>query len=209
MSDTLGKNISPYTLQPYGDGGNDDNSADILSSAYNPDKKAHRVTISNEYPVEVIDFEHDEIHEGRVFQYDTLFTSVADNAYARIHLYNDGVKQLHAQSFVTTEAKAYIRSYGDTTYSNAGTLVTPWNRNTESLIVATAKMYVTPTVNVLGAVRSIDIAGSGGTPARQVGGQSSSRVETIIGTGHDVMIEVQNKAGEAKDIVISVRWYEV
>jgi hypothetical protein len=159
--------------------------------------------------VKVIDVEHHAIHEGIEWQYDHLFTAVAQDGYARLHIYNNDGKQFHVQFFSDTESKAYVKSYIDTTYTNNGTLVTQWNRSTCPVEASVAMVYVSPTINVLGALRINSFTGSAGNPSSQAGGTSSSRVESIICTGHDILIEVQNKGSSAKDIAISARWYEV
>jgi hypothetical protein len=159
--------------------------------------------------VKVIDAEHHHIHDGVEFEYDHLFTSVAANAYVRFRVYNDDGKELHIQFFTDTEAKAYVTSYIDSTYSNNGTPAAPWNRSTGSTVVSVAKVYTAPTVNVLGALRVNAFTGVSGNPANQVGGSTGSRVESIITSGHDLLIVVQNKGSAAKDIAISARWYEV
>ena len=158
--------------------------------------------------VQTIDAEHHHIHLGEEFQYDHLFTAVPADGYARMRIKNDDGKGFHMLFFADTEAKAYYRTYLGTTYSVDGTEVTPWNRSTYSSIVSVAKVYINPTVNVLGAPRIIGMTGSG-QGSGQIGGSGSGRVESLLCTGCDFLIEVQNKSTTAKDIVISARWYEV
>ena len=164
---------------------------------------------TTERNLKTIDVEHHAIHEGIEFEYDRLFTAVAQDGYVRIHIFNDDGKELHVQFFTDTEAKAYVKSYIDSTYTNAGTLVTQWNRKTGATTVSVAKVYHTPTVNVLGSLRVTAMTGASGNQSNQAGGSTGSRVESIITTGHDILIEVQNKGSSAKDIAISARWYEV
>jgi hypothetical protein len=158
--------------------------------------------------VQIIDAEHHHIHLGQEFQADYLFASVAANGYARMRIKNDDGKGFHMLFFADTEAKAYYRTYLGTTYTIDGTPYTPWNRSTYSSIVSVAKVYIGPTINVLGATRAVGMTGSG-QGSGQIGGTGSGRVETLLCTGCDFLIEVQNKSTTAKDIVISARWYEV
>lgn len=157
---------------------------------------------------QVIDAEHHHIHDGVEWQYDHLFAAVADDGYARMRIYNNDGKAFHLQFFVSTEAKAYIKSYMNTTYSNDGTQRTAWNRSTCSTSTSVALVYTDPTINAIGSLRVNDMTGSG-IGAGQVGGSSGSRVESILCTGTDFLVEIHNKATTAKDIVISARWYEV
>ena len=157
---------------------------------------------------QVIDAEHHHIHLGEEFQVDHLFTSVAADDFARLRVRNDDGKQFHIMFFADTEAKAYYRSYIGTTYSADGTQKTPWNRTTYSTQESVAKVWINPTINALGSPRIVGMTGSG-IGSGQIGGTGSGRVESILCTGCDFLIEVQNKSTTAKDIVISARWYEV
>lgn len=159
------------------------------------------------YNVHVTDFAHNEIHEGNFYTISHLFTSVANDGYARMRIKTLS-KRAHVQLFTSVEGKAYVKTYSGTTYTGNGTELTPSNRNTASTNTATAKIYHTPTIDVLGTQRADEFTGSGSNPSNQIGSQGSGRFETVLDYEKDLLVELQNKLGQVADMCIIISFYE-
>ena len=164
--------------------------------------------MNSDYYIGNIDIVHQEVHLGNFFTVEKRFETVSNNGTARIYLAPDGV-HTHVEIFYATTAKTHINSYTGTTFSNAGTEITPFNRNLVSTKTAKTKTYHTPTVTDLGTVRGEFLVGSGTTGATRAGGAGGGRYETIVKDGEVLMIELVNKSGSNADMAIGLNFYEV
>lgn len=149
------------------------------------------------------------IEQGLYFTAEHLFTSVLSDAYVYLRITNPSTdKYVHVQFNVNNEKKLYVASFSGTTYSNNGTAVTMFNRNSASSNTPSALVYHTPTINVLGTQRGNSMIAINSDQYVQIGGAPSSYVETVIAPSNDILIRLQNKGGTTQDIAITVNWYE-
>ncbi len=158
-------------------------------------------------PEITIDLGHQKIHEGNSFVVNELFNSVSngDSVYVRFKAIS---QSMHIIFRVEVEGKAFLKTYEGTTYTNDGTVVTPFNRIVGDGKSVDAEIYHTPTINTLGTQRGNRLipAGTGGTAT---GGSGGSRAESIILPGNELLVEVENASGQARDIDIIADWYQV
>lgn len=154
---------------------------------------------------EEVDTVHQAIHERGMYAISKLFTAVANDGFADIHIIPPVGYEAHMRISVSTEAKAYIKTYVGTTYTAAGTAYTPFNRATDTDATPLTAFFTT-TPLVLGTLRGDELVGSG-FAGTAVGGNSSSNFESIIAPSTDFLIRVQNKGGAAKDISIDINFY--
>lgn len=155
-----------------------------------------------------INIDVDKIGQGNFYTASKIFSAVANDGYALMRIKAGATKKPHVIANIMTTGKCYIKTYSGTTYTANGTEITPYNRNTTSSNVAEAKIYHTPTINVLGTARAEELVGSGTNPASQVGAVSSINSKTILANNGDILIQVQNKSGAAVDIGIVINFYE-
>ena len=155
----------------------------------------------------MIDLEHQKIHEGNSFVINKLFSGVADgdSVYVRFKAIS---QSMHIIFKAEVEGKAFLKTYEGTTYTDDGTIVTPFNRIVGDGNVVDAEIYHTPTINTLGTQRGDRLipAGTGGTAT---GGSGGSRIESVILPGNELLLEVQNVSTKTRDIDIIADWYQV
>ena len=156
--------------------------------------------------VRTVDYDHSEIHSGTLYRADYLYQNIADDKTARLHIVAGENKKAHVQIFVETEGKAYVKVYTHTTYTNIGTEIVAINQNTSSNNRPDAKTYYSPIVDVLGTQISTDLMGGGSSI--QVESQSYGHHEIVLDHGDDLLVKVQNKSGDTKDINIKIIFYE-
>jgi len=155
--------------------------------------------------IESIDPVHQAIHERGMYVISKTFLAVANSGYARIHIVPPAGYEAHVRLSVNTEGKCYLKTYTGTTYTNAGTAMTPFNRATSGG-ASTLLAYHTPTINVLGTPRGDDMVG-GGFGGNSFGANANQEFESVIAPGTDFMLELQNEAGSAKDINLVFNYY--
>ena len=154
-----------------------------------------------------IDVGHQKIHEGNSFVINKLFSGVVDDdsVYVRFKAIS---QSMHIVFKVEVEGKAFLRTYEGTTYTDDGTVVTPFNRIVSDGKSVDAEIYHTPTINTLGTQRGDRLipAGTGGAAT---GGSGGSRVESVMLPGNELLVEVQNVSTKTRDIDIVADWYQV
>ena len=165
--------------------------------------------VDHDFYIGNIDIVHQETHKGNFYTVEYLFTNVADDAYATMVIAPQGETTAHVQIFYATSGKTYLTSWTDSTFSNMGTELIPFNRNMLSLTNAKSKIYVQPTIIDAGTQRGSMLSGSGANPASQAGGTGGGRNETIVPFGEVLMFRIQNKSGAVGDIGIGFSFYEV
>lgn len=153
-----------------------------------------------------MDVVHRHIHKKEYFEYQERFIDVADDGTIHIRFVADA-KELHAVLSIDAGGDAWFDSYVDSTYTDPGTEKTPFNRYIDTAPASDGKVYLTPTVDVLGTKRfeRLIIGGSG---QKTSGGSTASRVESILAPGHTLDLIITNKAGATKDIGVAIGWYE-
>lgn len=159
----------------------------------------------------MIDKTHQEIHDGHFITTNYLETGVANNATIQLRVIT-GAKSFHVMFYIDIEGKIQFKTIVGSTYTVAGTLpdgvkLTKFNRKSTSTYVETTTFRYAPTVNVAGSLRGNRMF-PGGTGRNSVGLSGGDRVESIIGPNSDVLIEIKNVSGQARDIGLIVEGYE-
>lgn len=153
-----------------------------------------------------IGLEHQKVHEGVSFTWTYLWQGVVNNGFVRVQIKAIS-KSLHIILGIEASGKSYWSSYGGTTYVDDGILESGFNRIVGGGLTQTAEVYRDPVVDVLGASRGVRLipAGTGGNAT---GGATGARIESIVPAGNNLLFEVQNVSGQARDIGIFFDWYE-
>ena len=152
---------------------------------------------------------HREIHEGEFYEFGHTFIDVADAATVRLR-FLAGAINFHYGVEIISEGKAFADIHKGTTYTDAGTEITPINNYDASSNTALLTAFHTPTVDVLGAMLTPEngILILGGTGPLSVGGSVKTDEERVTALDEDYLIEVTNDSGQAKTITILVAGYE-
>jgi hypothetical protein len=161
-----------------------------------------------------IDLVHQKVHEGLSYTVNYLEKDVANNGFIRL-LVRTGLRQAHILIEVEAEGKVYFKTFSNATVTADGTppstlitsKLTIFNRCGACGNGNKTNVFFGPTFTG-GELRGNRMFpfGKGGTA---VGGQQASRVESVVFTNSEFIIEVQNVSGQARDIGIVLDWYEV
>lgn len=151
-------------------------------------------TITNDYFKKAI-------RDGYVFTISKTFIDVPNDSsvYFRIKS-NDKLAEF--EIFTNLEAKAYLKTYANTTYTDTGTVYTPFNRLIGSTNTSSLTVTYDPTIDNIGDMRGDDLVGST-APSAKAGGGSSDIVSMIM-PNKEFLLRVENKSGQAQDINIII-----
>lgn len=152
-----------------------------------------------------IDTFHHNIHAGRVFFCNALYTTVADNGFARMLVEIPANYGIHVQPSITVEAKAYATIKEVGSYSNITSVVAE-NRNRFSSEASSAMLFTGGSLEVTSAVLSTTLFPAG-SKNKAVGAAGGSFAEMVLNPGIWA-VDVQNKSGGTQDIGIELDWYE-
>ena len=154
---------------------------------------------------ESIDAVHQAVHERGMYTVSKTFKAVANNAIVDFHIIPPAGYESHTRITIITEGKVYFVTYLNSTYTDEGTIHVPFNRATSGdASTAVVKFGTTPLV--LGTQRGDDMI-NGGTGGNSSGGSLNQEIESIIAPTHDLLLRVQNVAGNAKDISFIINYY--
>lgn len=145
-----------------------------------------------------------DVEQGNVYTFSKTWVSVADDSSAWVRL-KTTTDKMKFEIYLSTEAKVYLKTYAGSTYSDTGSVYTPFNRLIGSTNTSTAIVTYDCVYDSLGAMRGDDLlGGSGSTKA----GGETNRILSVLLPNRDVLIRVQNKAGQAKDINVIINYIE-
>lgn len=152
---------------------------------------------------------HKKIHEQKHFNATHFFTAVADNATARIRVVKGVGKVPHIVANITALGDCHYSLKTGTSYTSDGTEIIPKNNVVGSEHEAVSKVYHTPTIDVAGDVFMGPLILVGGRAGQALGGDSGFRNEIVLlADNSDLLIEITNKSGQARDISIDISFYE-
>ena len=155
----------------------------------------------------MIDMVHEQIHRKNYFDFTHVFAAILDDGFVRLSI-RPQTKEAHLIVTVSAEGKALFKSYVDTTWSADGTAGSTFNRYINDSPDADTLIYYGGTMDVVGTMR-FDTLVLGGLGPQSTGATSGSRVESVLDSGHELTIEIQNVSGQSKDIGVVIEWYEL
>jgi len=153
---------------------------------------------------------HYQTHLGNAYIASHKFLAVADDAVAEIYIKVPAGAEPHIVFHRDLEGNADVELFEDTTTQgplNDGTAITPVNINRNSANVSVVEFFHTPTVLVDGTQLLIEwnAAGTGGV----AGGSEGSFDEFELAKGKNYLFRVTNRSGQARNIGMFARYYEV
>lgn len=154
-----------------------------------------------------IDILHYKTHKKEAYSVAVLSLDVADNGTLGV-TFNPGTDEFHLSPVsVTASGKSAFWIYeGVITNTNAGTLLTVFNKYRDATNTTTLAAYSGQTVTNLGTcIRPGSIPG--GTRQQAIGSSQSSRDEIVLKTNTVYYLVITNFSGGAADLSISLEGY--
>lgn len=162
---------------------------------------------------ETIDWTHQKIHEGHMFQFIASTNGLASNVSINICIATTNIAkynifqhpEFHFQYFITTTGAAKVQLLKSPTVTGASVALTIYNLNDKSS--ATSLAYAASATNVSGGtVKDLLFIGTGGR-FTGTGGGSGSRYENIFQTNLIYCIQVTSLV-DGNYISVLPTWYE-
>ena len=158
----------------------------------------------------VIDFAHQEVHEG-----ETWFTSykspegadIADNGTIEILIKVSAAMFAHAVFGVAAGGDAEIEFFEDPVVVADGNLLPIWNMKRGTVSVPGTAVYQGPTLGGNGD-RLINSFAPGGTKQQAHGAVERAGTEWILNKDTNYLLVFTNRAGSAKPMSIVFQWYD-
>ena len=156
-----------------------------------------------------IDWEHELVHEGKMFSISGVLTALGAGATGYFHGLTDSeIVHFRQAAIGVTGAPVDITFYEDATVSANGSAITSRNRNRNSSNTATLQSFIGPTITDLGTaieVGQIPVAG----PSKQSGEASLFGTEWVLKNSTSYLIEITNNDSQAIDVGYNFLWYEL
>jgi len=159
-----------------------------------------------------IDLVHHEIHEGNYYSATVIDTDVDTAApkYVRITAPNTAAR-IHFTGMVYATAAGLVEFYENPTLNAAGTAVTIFNNDRNSIKTATATVFYDTTTqapNNDGTRIDAGRVGGAARPNFRIGGETARRNEWILKQAEDYILKFTPDADNTEFITV-LSWYEV
>lgn len=154
-----------------------------------------------------IDVLHHRIHQGVVYSHNQILTAVANDASVNLLLQVPASHAAHLRAVLAAGGDAELRLFEGTTFSNAGTGVTPRNRNRFAGDNAQLTVSHTPTITGDGTELSTVFV-PGGRGGNAGGGTGGLFAEYVLNVGTNYLLRGTNRAGQRQNLNLQVTWYE-
>lgn len=154
--------------------------------------------------LEVIQYEHHEIHSGSSFLTGDYF-SLTNKASRDILITTpDTTKWAHFIFKIQSQAEASFILYEDSEVSANGTSLLAFNRNRNSLTAPTTMTYEDPTVTDVGDMLGAGTMGSG----KAAGGLIRDSNEIVLRQNTNYIFRITNETTSTNNIDFEFDWYE-
>ena len=194
--------------------GNSDSTEDAGIDLY--DAGSHRWTLltrrqGNSHLPEIVTIthEHQKVHEGEFYSAGYLDEAVINDGTIEILLQTPADKTMHSYIKLIAGGDARFDVYEGTTFSAAGTAISPVNHNRSSANTCGCTVTHTPTITTDGTlIWSEYIAGgSGGLTPGAV--QNVSTEQAVFDSNAVYLFRLTNLAGTAQPLQIISAYYPV
>ena len=156
----------------------------------------------------VISHEHSKIHNGELYSAGYYNTSVANDASIEL-LLQLGDKTAHTQITVSSGGDAEFYVYEGTTFSGAGTTVTPVNHNRSSSNTATTTVTHTPTLTADGTLLWAQYIVGGSGPVSPGTQMISGDDQVVYAKNTDYLMRLTNRGGANQPLQVVFTFYEI
>ena len=159
-----------------------------------------------------IDIVHHMIHDEKFFSFVVIDVDVDIETpkYIRITTPNTDAR-IHFTGQVYVTAASLIELYENPTINTAGSPVTIYNNDRNSIVATTATAFEDTTTTAPdndGTRIDAGRAGGAARPNFRIGGETARRNEWILKQNEDYLIKITPDADNT-EVVISITWYEV
>jgi len=154
-----------------------------------------------------IEATHHRVHEGAFFSLGVASGTLANNASLEILIQTPADFGIHMRGIASCGGDATIDWFEGTTFSAAGTAITPANRNRQSANVARGTWTHTPTLTADGtSLFSTYILG--GTGGNATGGSTGIFEEWILDQSQTYLLRLTNISGLVKVATLNIDFYD-
>lgn len=150
---------------------------------------------------------HRNIHRGVMFHVDKSEEGIADDGSVEILIQVGSTHNVHLSITVAAGGDHKYELYEDTTFSGAGTALTPTNRDRRSSTTSASTFTHTPSISADGTLLTNGLR-PGGHGGNSVGGSGTGFAEWILATDTVYLVRLTNLAGTAKLLSLSLDFYE-
>ena len=183
----------------------------ILTTPQDPDDPTSPTLIAeidrHSQMLVTIDAIHARIHDGTFFSAGVAIENVANNGVVELLIQTPAGAPLHARFSGFTGGNATNALYEGTTFSVAGTAVTPVNRNRRSTNVARGTFTSGPTITDDGTPIFLGYTG-GGAGGSAAGSSSASFEEYILAASTTYLARITNTAGNNQPVTLIMDFYD-
>ena len=152
--------------------------------------------------INVMQYEHHEIHEGNSFVISGT-TTLNAGEYYNLLITTNSTSYPHLVGVVRSSGEATVLWYEGPTLSANGTAITPINRNRSSAATADTATYSNPTWTSTGSLLFTAGIGAGS----KTGGEERAIAEWILDTSQSYILRVLS-AGNGNNLSFALDWYE-
>lgn len=135
--------------------------------------------------------------------------SVPASGFHRLCLAARNGKDLCVLISYSSEDFCLFNTYADVSSITGGIVVTPFSRTIGAPNTLESLITYDPSSFIGGIKRGDDFIGASGATSARAGGSAGSELETIIKSGHNLMIEIQRTETGSKYTGIIVHLYEI
>lgn len=155
--------------------------------------------------------EHSKVHQGKMFSAGYYDSAVLNTNAINLLIQVPATHQVHVYIKILSGGDALFTFYNGTTFSAAGTAITPVNHNFGSTNTANATITHTPTITDVGAQKWEEYipGGSGSGAGATPGAVQNIATEQAVLTEGDYLFRLTNNAGSTQPLQIMVAFYEV
>lgn len=172
------------------------------------DEQDHRANVDRvAEALTVIDTLHQRTHEGVVYSHNQIFAGVTNDADIEVLMQVPAGMYPHIRIQQNAGGDAEMRVFEGSTFSAAGTAVTPRNRNRNVPDASAVTLTHTPTITVPGT-ELVTLFVPGGSGGNASGANGIIFEEFILKPSTDYLFRGTNRAGIAQDMNSVLTWYE-
>lgn len=153
----------------------------------------------------IVDYEHHEIHSGRSFIFATS-TDIAASGQIDILIDTNSSSSRWSHMIIelTAERETEFYLYEDCLASASGTAQTQFNRDRNSSNTSNILVYDTPTISSVGTLLEMETLGSG----RNIGGETRGNEEIILKADTSYLIRIKNTSASTGWVTSKLDYYQ-
>jgi len=150
---------------------------------------------------------HARIHQGTFYSADLFDPALASAGVLDMLIRPDASVSMHLRFTLAAGGDAQVELFEAATFSAAGALLQPINRNRITANVARGLLNTGPTITAPGVKLTHGLL-PGGSQGQTVGAVGSSFEEWVLAPGVVYLLRSTNLAGQAQPVDIQVDFYE-